>query len=307
MITNKFIKKVSLDLRSTPIPIPQKIAMEIAQADSDTIKTLPQKKNLEKRIYRKMKKLEPVGSKVLINKENIIKFDFFVNEKRVIGLSTNFLLSLLPSSHTLTCDGTFKIVPSPFLQLFIIYSFNGSFHIPCAFFLLCEKSKVLYQEVFRKLKEYCFESMNLVLNPKQFVTDFENAILSAISLEFPNTQLQGCYFHFNQAIIKNLSKLQLKKLYKKNTFFFTLIKMLTSLAYLPINDVIQAFNELKTLISERFPEAVPFLQYFENHWINNISPHIWSVCSRVLTTNNHAEGYNKKVKDQIGRRRHHLP
>lgn len=41
--------------------------------------------------------------------------------------------------------------------------------------------------------------------PKKFILDFETAVWQNISLAFPNAAIQGCSFHFKQAIRRKIS------------------------------------------------------------------------------------------------------
>ncbi|KRX72215.1 hypothetical protein T06_4516 [Trichinella sp. T6] len=40
------------------------------------------------------------------------------------------------------------------------------------------------------------------LEPAKFVCDFETVLIPAIQGNFPNTRVQGCFFHFCQAVLQ---------------------------------------------------------------------------------------------------------
>ena len=42
--------------------------------------------------------------------------------------------------------------------------------------------------------------MNIHLNPRVIMVDFEKAAINAFRIHFPNAEIKGCWFHFTQAI-----------------------------------------------------------------------------------------------------------
>ncbi|KRZ83135.1 hypothetical protein T08_5119, partial [Trichinella sp. T8] len=54
------------------------------------------------------------------------------------------------------------------------------------------------------------------LNPESIIHDFETALIPAIQGYFLNTQVQGCYFHFCQAVHRKVGELGLKTRYRQH-------------------------------------------------------------------------------------------
>jgi len=50
------------------------------------------------------------------------------NKKRILIFSSEFLVRKMCSSHVLSMDGTFSVVPKLFKQLYIIIAINGDTH-----------------------------------------------------------------------------------------------------------------------------------------------------------------------------------
>jgi len=72
-------------------------------------------------------------------------------------------------------------------------------------------------------------SIGLTCSPTEVVTDFEQAIHSAIAEVFPNAKISGCRFHLGQSWWRIIQSLGLTKMYNTNTdesyflkFFFGL-------------------------------------------------------------------------------------
>ena len=47
--------------------------------------------------------------------------------------------------------------------------------------------------------------LDLVFEWETFMIDFEMAVLKTIKVEFPNTLVKGCLFHFGQSLFRNFS------------------------------------------------------------------------------------------------------
>ena len=107
--------------------------------------------------------------------ENIIKGDTIISEnKRVVMFITNALLDVLARGKQILGDGTFKITPSLFHQVFCISSqvdLDGTF-VTCAYVLLPDKTKESYNVMFSMLKE-ALSRRGLELSAEYFMSDFE--------------------------------------------------------------------------------------------------------------------------------------
>jgi len=97
------------------------------------------------------------------------------------------------------CDGTFTCSPIPFKQLYTIHAVHYSNVIPSAYALLPGKKEDTYIQMFKALK-----SLNQNLNPESIMMDFEKAAMNAVKSEFPNTSINGCFFHLSQCIWRHL-------------------------------------------------------------------------------------------------------
>ena len=75
--------------------------------------------------------------------------------------------------------------------------------VPVIFSLLPNKQEKTSVRLFSLLKT------KLNFNPRVFKLDFETATINAIKIVFPKTEIQGCNFHFNQAIWRKVQELGL--------------------------------------------------------------------------------------------------
>lgn len=78
--------------------------------------------------------------------------------------------------------------------------------------------------------------------------------------------MNGCFFHFCQCVWRKIKSLLLQKNYSENSTFALQVKQLCALAFVPVHDVVYAFEEL--IESEYYIENEslfqPILNYFED-------------------------------------------
>ena len=108
------------------------------------------------------------------------------------------------------CDGTFKICPMIFYQLYTIRIQIGGFYPPCLYALLPNKTEQTYSKF---LKAISFVSVNA--QPSR-ILDFERAAVNAFTSAFPESLINGCYFHHCQAFFRKVNELGFKKVYENN-------------------------------------------------------------------------------------------
>ena len=80
--------------------------------------------------------------------------------------------------------------------------------------------------------------------------DFERAALNTLTQNFPNAEIQGCFFHFGQAILRHIQALGLQQRYQNYGEFAVILKQFRALAFVPIIDVIPCYEELADSLSD---------------------------------------------------------
>ncbi|XP_060845775.1 uncharacterized protein LOC132925392 [Rhopalosiphum padi] len=212
-------------------------------------------------------------------------------------------LKILKNSRTWYCDGTFRIAPLLFSQVYVILAEAlGGVH-PIIYALLPSKKASVYEKLLNMLK-----TLEPDLNPDSISCDFELAAFTAIKDAFPNVQIFGCYFHLCQNFRSKLGELHLISRYKNEPEFCIHVKSIIALAFVPISDLDDALD----ILSESLPEElIDLLNWFEDFYIGRknrsrvgrrparFSPTMWNLYERVLTnkdrTNNHAEAANRRL------------
>lgn len=156
-----------------------------------------------------------------------------------------------------------------------------------------------------------------LLNPTDFTTDFEMATLNAIRENFPLAEIHGCHFHFGQNIWRHVQFTGLQKPYQMDPDFALNIRLLIALAFVPTDNVIDAYEELiKTDFYDeeskgKYTEAIQaLLMYFQMTYIYRINPKtgekknplfppkIWNVYEVTLSGKNVIQIINNMMKFQ---------
>ena len=238
--------------------------------------------------------------------ESFLLFDSGIGDANSMHLfGTPKCLTLLKESDSWYCDGTFKVAPEHFFQLYTIHAQRNGYLFPCVYALLNSKSDTTYDRMFSKLLEN-----EPALNPISIMVDFEKASIN--SLESHLTAFtSGCFFHLSQNIYRKIKTEGLAQEYIQDMEYGIKLKMLASLAFVPETDVIDSFN----ILMAEFPQSASNIaKYFVNYSIGKKLPHntrriptfpirLWNMHTRILNnmprTNNCVEGWHNAFKSAI--------
>lgn len=206
-------------------------------------------------------------------------------------------------------DGTFKSTPPLFYQVYTILAKRfGGVH-PIVYALLPNKTESTYTNMLDLLKT----SSDIDLSPSTISCDFEVAAINAFKKAFPTANIDGCLFHLTKNVKKKLGEFHLLSRYKNEPDFAIQVRMMTSLAFLKIEDL----DEAVELLYQELPEELhELLEWFEHYYLGNhtrngntrrgpsFTPQTWSVYERVLSntdrTNNFAEAAHRRLQSELG-------
>ena len=116
----------------------------------------------------------------------------------VLLFSSDESLQVLSRARTILADGTFRICPSLWYQVFIISAeFRENAFVPVAFGLLPDKKRRSYDDFFTLLRQALeHPSRNLQLSAEWLMSDFEHNIRASWTDIFPEVQPKGCHFQY---------------------------------------------------------------------------------------------------------------
>ena len=105
---------------------------------------------------------------------------------------------------TLNIDGTFT-VPENWGQVLIVSAYVPSLEInvPVYYVLMSHKTTECYHDAVASI----LRDTQYKMGVKAIVTDFEVALFSTLALFFPDAIIIGCFFHFKQALKRQLGKM----------------------------------------------------------------------------------------------------
>lgn len=227
------------------------------------------------------------------------------DENRIIVFGTERNMDLLEENRHWFVDGTFKVAPELFMQLFTIHALLDNSATPLIYALLPSKSEATYGRLFQKLVE-----LRPNFNPISLMADFELACHNAARAVFPQTRIVGCLFHLGQNLWRKVQDLGLANQYAAVEEIRMQTKMLVALAFVPPEDVAEAFDEL----CENCPAPLqPLYDYWEDTYVGRrrrirraiptFNIVMWNVRDRVLQglprTNNSVEGWHRAFQQTV--------
>lgn len=191
----------------------------------------------------------------------------------VIIFATEQNLKLLAEAEFWIMDGTFRCSPKLVYQLYTIHAMVGdqeSTHqiLPLVYGLLSGKSEHCYFIFLELLKNNTYNRINLELNPRIIITDFEKAAINACKLSFPRSQHKCCFFHFVQIIWRRIERAGLSQRYSQDSQFAHKLRHITSLAYLPPDEILAAYQLIKENVLPKSAEVLLILfESFEQDFV----------------------------------------
>nr|XP_033798636.1 uncharacterized protein LOC117359609 [Geotrypetes seraphini] len=238
--------------------------------------------------------------------EQLLLWDSGENdERRIFIFTTESNLEVLEQHGHWFMDGTFKVAPHLFVQVFTIHAFVDNRALPMVYVLLNSKREEDYERVLRKL----LETRN-TLAPLTILMDFERASLQAARTVFPNATVSGCLFHLGQSLWRRIQHEGLTASYRDEERVRMFTKMLLALSFVPVDDVAECFQ---TLEESRPDELTLVYDYWEDNYIGRLRPNgrrvppfpipLWNMRSRVEDglprTNNSVEGWHHAFQSSV--------
>ncbi|KAK4301510.1 hypothetical protein Pmani_026288 [Petrolisthes manimaculis] len=184
----------------------------------------------------------------------------------------------MKDAKTWYSGATFRVVKSPFTQLFSVHAFvkradEQVKQLPLAFALMSRRRKRDYKKVLWTIKQ-SLPGIKL----KTIALDFEAATWRAVRSVFgEEVTIKGCCFHWRQAVWRKADSLGLRMPYMTSG---------------PVNTFIRHLQDL--------------VAYIRETWIQNSMwpPESWSVFNRSVRTNNDTEGWHRRLNTR-GRANQH--
>ena len=131
-------------------------------------------------------------------------------------------------------DGTFDTLPPQFLQLYTVHGIKNGRNIISFYALLTNKRRTTYEQLFQHVTYFTGNA-----TPTSINIEFELSAINACRAIFPLANVRGCLFHLCQNVYKKVHANNLINLYNdQNLEFQTNIRMISSLGFVPVNDLV---------------------------------------------------------------------
>ncbi|XP_047037258.1 uncharacterized protein LOC124642701 [Helicoverpa zea] len=183
------------------------------------LKPLPNFRNIKNKLYRVRNKSQGV-TKLQFHKacdlevptnQNLLFAEYKDKKKRILVFAKKEMIKYLKESSKYFMDGTFKICPKCFCQVYTLHADIGSNEeyvnvVPVLYALLPDKTRATYEILFQMIKSQVKE-----WKPTHISMDFEVSAILAIRNLFPDVKIVGCYFHFNRSLWRKAKQLGLNK------------------------------------------------------------------------------------------------
>ncbi|CAF2161520.1 unnamed protein product [Rotaria magnacalcarata] len=245
----------------------------------------------------------PIQLTKTARKDQFLRCDTGPGDDRILIFASDEQVDVLQDTDEFLVDGTFKVVPDIFYQLYIIHGVFRDHAIPLIYALLRRKTKETYQHFIREI-------LNIAprWSPRAVMLDFEQASFGAFQAAFPNASLSGCYFHLRQTIHRKLQELGHQNQYQTDPIFAHNIHKIAALAFLELNSVVNGFESLSNELGHHYDDI---MDYFEGTYIGRLRSNrtrrkpmfeidFWNIHRRttqsLMRTNNSAEAYNRRIR-----------
>lgn len=269
------------------------------KGDRDLIPTF---RSLKSSLYRARKKYLDTDFLTFTNIESVqipqaLAKDFLIcsedSADKILIFATNTARNIVKRPGSYYADGTFKSAPKPFYQMFVIHldlesDANITNIVPVIYALLPNKSESTYVRLFTLVRD------KLKIQIKSFKSDYEIAIMNAVSRVFPEAAVTGCYHHFNDAIWKYVKKIKLNRTSDGRN----VARMSAIIPLVPEKDIPAAWNYILEKAADT-PEMRRFRRYFESTWYPKKSPTVLSCAGQRHRTTNALEGWHRRINARI--------
>ena len=135
--------------------------------------------------------------------------------------------------------------PSIFTQLFTVHGMFRGVAFPYVYALLPNKEQQSYTTVLDAIHDVS-RDMRIDQKPETVISDFEQAIINAVSAVFPAAVLRLCLFHLGQSVYRHVQSLGLQAAYSDpdNREVKIGVHMLISTAFVPPEDIVAVFTQV---------------------------------------------------------------
>jgi hypothetical protein len=235
--------------------------------------------------------------------------DTGAGENRILIFGREGNMTWCREVRSLYLDGTFKLAPPLFHQVYVILAERNNHVFPLLYALLPNKRRQTYQLLFQTMARKWPE-----LQPTALSIDYEIAAFQEAQSAFPNAQLFGCLFHLTRNMRKKLAAEQLLARYDSDADFALQARMVVAVAFVPVNSIDAALDALNDVQTGLDPALQSVIDWLEDNYVGRLNRNgrrrnpifpiqMWNVYDRTVNgqdrTNNHAEAAHRRLQSVL--------
>ena len=143
--------------------------------------------------------------------------------------------------------------------MYTVHGLRNDHHVIGCYALLPNKEAVTYTEFLQQVGR-----LTNAASPATIMVDYEQACINAVRQVYPQSSLVGCLFHLCKSVFRHVQSEGLQQMYMENEVFRSNVRMIPALAFVPLDDIIPAFEGLSAPCEG---EEEKLLDYFEENYI----------------------------------------
>ncbi|XP_077293846.1 uncharacterized protein LOC143916571 [Arctopsyche grandis] len=183
--------------------------------------------------------------KITCNKQPFLIIDVTLGDDRILVFSTVTDLIRLAQGHWII-DGTFKTVA------------------PISYRLCTIHTKAAYVKAFEEIRNFAAGN-GATLAPQLIISNLEREAINATETVFPGVENKVCFYHFEQCVWRKIQSSGLEVQYHEELDFALSIKQLKALAFVPWENIPQAFDEVANVMPEGTHAIV---EWMKDHYVH---------------------------------------
>ena len=327
-------------------PPAQLLRDHLPQVEPEVLARLPERENLKRVIRRARRAKLPANPKSLDDLESLDaqyqkteagdQFLLFDSKNvsdfgagRVLVFATRKNVERLANCRCWFVDGTFKVSPTIFTQVFTVLGAieqegrtadQAVLALPFIFALLSGKEDKMYTAVLQAVKRAATSFGIVNCTPLRVMSDFEVAIQNSVRHVFPSVTPAGCFFHLAKSVYRHVQEEEgLTMAYQaEDSAIRKQVHMMLALAFVPPSEVVAAYLELFDHVDDTL---LNLMDYFDLNYVRGRLPRgrrqaqpprfpveVWNQYHATLAgqhcTNNVSEGWNHRFNVLAGK--HHV-
>lgn len=226
------------------------------------------------------------------------KFTAEDNAKAIVFANAN-TIELMSESDLMYIDASFRIETEESFsyQLVTVLVWADDSYFPIMFALVNYKT----QEIYKKIFEFLHDTLAPRLRPDEIVTEYEGNLYYALGEIYVDSSIGGSVFYYTQNLYKKICSFHLTKDLETNNFFRNIYHMLLMLPLLPVNTIVDGFQNIREQAKGLGIEELTkdLFDHVQSEWIEKVTPDLFCVHRLENRINENVIAPFKKLRDYL--------